>query len=484
MVQYKVMKIKSICSQGINIHDIEVQASYSKGIPDFQISGLADRSIQESKNRVISAIKSSGLKIPVGRIKVNLYPSGITKTGTHLDLPIALSILSIKYKFQTTEVTAIGELKMDGEILESKLTDFIDQSDKPNSVSSSNFSDLKSLVHALRFESIPKVKTKVEEPFKVDSQKEINIPPFDLKVLTYSLLGSHHLHLQGPMGAGKSHLAGLAKLIYPYSAYYREIALLNSTFGQKANRIPFVSVNKINKSILQGQKSNQYFGIINQSAYGILHIDEVNQNKVADLNLLQNLLDQPDDQTIKYNANLNENRSSSPFILISTSNSCPCSKGEDKCICSASTIERYHRKIPNTLRDRIGIHYYIQESSSDLFNNMSFKAAEISETIRLYRDSSIRLRGKANSKLSFQDILKSKFYSDDELKYLKTIKYKLNLSNRDILKIMRLAITIFETHATLKKLGVINEDTNTQKHNLKKIASIKEAIQFRSIRAS
>ena len=112
-------KLKSCGLLGIDGFVVEVEADISNGIPAFEIVGLADTAIRESKERVRSAIKNAGLEFPVRRITMNLAPANLKKVGSSFDLAIALGILAATEQVTgplLTQCIFVGELSLDGEI--------------------------------------------------------------------------------------------------------------------------------------------------------------------------------------------------------------------------------------------------------------------------------------------------------------------------------------------------------------------------------
>jgi len=115
----KVSKIFSAGVIGIDAYDVEVEVDISQGIPSFNIVGLPDSAVKESRDRVKSAIKNSGFDFPLRRITVNLAPADIKKEGSFYDLPIALGILSSEGIINSSEIqnfVFVGELSLDGRL--------------------------------------------------------------------------------------------------------------------------------------------------------------------------------------------------------------------------------------------------------------------------------------------------------------------------------------------------------------------------------
>src|SRR5690554_5020925 len=112
-------KVNTCILQGLDGVVIEVESDLSRGLPTFNIVGLADTSIKESKERVRAAIKNSGYEFPLSRITINLAPANLKKDGSQMDLAIAIGILKSDGVIQDSnlnDTVFIGELSLDGKI--------------------------------------------------------------------------------------------------------------------------------------------------------------------------------------------------------------------------------------------------------------------------------------------------------------------------------------------------------------------------------
>ncbi len=113
-------KTKTCVLNGLNGYDIDVEADLSSGLQAFNIVGLPDLSIKESKERVKSAISNSGFSIPPGRVTINLAPANLKKDGSQIDLAIAVSMLLaigvIEY-LPDEKTVFLGELSLDGRVI-------------------------------------------------------------------------------------------------------------------------------------------------------------------------------------------------------------------------------------------------------------------------------------------------------------------------------------------------------------------------------
>ena len=111
--------IKSAIPYGFTSQEITVEGDTNQGLPSFTITGLPSHTIEESRERIRSAIRNSGFIFPRRKIIINLAPASIAKTGASLDLPIALSILTLSEQLLTSDTTNrmfAGELALDGQI--------------------------------------------------------------------------------------------------------------------------------------------------------------------------------------------------------------------------------------------------------------------------------------------------------------------------------------------------------------------------------
>ena len=112
-------KVKGLGIIGLTAFEIEVETDIGSGLPKFDIVGLPDAAVKESRERVRSAIKNSGKRFPAGVVTVNLAPADIKKEGAYLDLPIALGIVKASsdiIKNDISDYLFIGELSLDGKI--------------------------------------------------------------------------------------------------------------------------------------------------------------------------------------------------------------------------------------------------------------------------------------------------------------------------------------------------------------------------------
>lgn len=115
-----VARCATVAFQGIDVLPVDVQVQFSSGVPAFNVVGLPDKAVAESRERVRAALNALGLALPARRITVNLAPADMAKEGSHFDLPIALAILAAMEAVPSDALAgyaALGELALDGAIL-------------------------------------------------------------------------------------------------------------------------------------------------------------------------------------------------------------------------------------------------------------------------------------------------------------------------------------------------------------------------------
>ena len=114
-----VARINTVSFQGIEVKAVDVQVQLSNGLPAFNIVGLPDKAVAESKERVRAALHSLGLSLPPKRLTVNMAPADLGKEGSHFDLPIALGVLGamdVLPKEELADYVVLGELSLDASI--------------------------------------------------------------------------------------------------------------------------------------------------------------------------------------------------------------------------------------------------------------------------------------------------------------------------------------------------------------------------------
>ena len=392
-----ISMVHSFCLRGISGLYTEVEIFVAKGIPDFEIVGLGDASVKESKRRVIAALRNQGYEMPKGRITVNLAPSGVRKEGPSFDMAIAVGLLSANGLFSKEQIQTfafIGELSLDGSVRPVKgiMAMILEGRNHgiTNYVLAKENCQEGGLIQGVNIYGVENLR---QLPMVLNGSADcFSNPPLctsSSSILCYSQVygqlsakraleiaasGGHHVFMMGTAGCGKTMLARRFPTILPpltqeqmyETVSVHSICQMTPSMSLLQCIPPFREIDSsISKAGLIGGRIPIVPGEISLAHNGVLFWDEMAESDVQALDALRVPLERGEVRILR--GGFGE-VFPAKFQLIAASNPCRCGKlleDNGTCTCTPHQIERYFSKISRPLLERIDIHIPIRSLPGD-----------------------------------------------------------------------------------------------------------------------
>lgn len=493
------MLVKTYCAavMGLDAVTVTIEISMTRGVM-LHLTGLADTAVKESYDRIKAAIQNNGFKMPVADLTINLSPADIRKEGSGYDLPLAVGILAVNNKIDSSRLSdymLVGEIGLDGKLqpvrgalpiaIRARKEKFkglivpVQNIREAAVVNNLDVYGMESLMDVIQFFN----GGKTFEPTKIDTRKEFYEHQYDFELdyadvkgqesvkraLEVAAAGGHNLIMIGPPGSGKSMMAKrLPSILPPLTlAESLETTQIHSVAGKLSKGTSLISQrpfrsphHSISQVALAGGGTNPQPGEISLAHNGVLFLDELPEFSRSVLEVMRQPLE---DRKITISRAKYSVEYPCSVTFLASMNPCPCGFYGDPthhCVCTPGQIQRYMNKISGPLLDRIDIQCEISPLPfSDISNAQPGEpSAVIRERViaaRKIQEERFAQHKKVycNAQMTERMIHQYAEPDKDSLDMLRLAMERLSLSARAYNRILKVARTIADLDKSEKVLS-------------------------------
>lgn len=462
---------------------VEVEVDYTNGLPGVTIVGLPDAAVQESRERVQTAVKNAGLHFPRHRIVVNLSPAAIRKEGPAYDLPIALGVIILAGFLPQDSIEGamfVGELSLDGVVRHTRgvlpmaaaarangfKKIFVAEADAAEAalIPDLEVYPVKTLAHLYNYlagrQSIDIYRPSTEplEPLFIPTDfSEIKGQDHAKRALEVAAAGGHNVLMIGSPGAGKTLLARALPGILPEMSIEEslEVTRIFSVADQLPAGTPLIKQrpfraphHTISHAGLVGGGNIPKPGEISLAHRGVLFLDEFPEFSSRVLEVMRQPIE---DKVVTISRAKGSLTFSANFQLIAAMNPCPCGYYGDSqkpCTCAPAVVTKYQKRISGPMLDRIDIHVEVPRVDYEKLSGNQL--GETSETIRKRVQAARDIQSKrfansdivCNSDMRVGEIRQFCQLQAEGQSLMRAAMSQMNLSARAYHRILKLARTI------------------------------------------